>query len=809
MRLSPGTRLGPYEIAAPVGAGGMGEVYRGRDLRLDRSVAVKILPAEFSANAQFRLRFEREAKTLSSLSHPHICTLHDIGHQDGIDHLVMEYLEGESLAERLRRGPLPMHEVLRYGVEIADALGKAHRQGVTHRDLKPGNVMITKAGAKLLDFGLAKPSAVGSMSDSIATAMRSADAPLTAEGTIVGTFQYMAPEQLEGLEADARTDIFAFGAVLYEMTTGKRAFDGKTKTSLIAAIVTATPPQMSELQPVTPPALEHVVEKCLAKDPDSRWQSAHDIAEELRWIAEAGSQAGVPRPVVEARLSRRRLAVAFMITGWIIAFGAAATCWFLVRRLAVAERPMQTDIAPPDDRGFGNVMGGTSVLSPDGRFLAFRTSSDVGQSPIHIRDLETAETTSLAGTEGAIYPFWSPDGESLGFFAGGKLKTIKRRGGPVQTLCNASSGRGGTWNERGVILFAPNIREPLHQVPENGGQPVAVTKLESEYWTHRLPHFLPDGKRFLYVSRDTTGQTEFGSVWAGSLDGSLRKLVVDRASNAIYSDGYLFFVRERNLMAQKFDLDSLTVQGQIVPVAEKIEYFNARDIGHFSLSRRLLAYKTERPIPMKFAWFDATGREVAAVGEPGYYSAPFMSSDGRKAAFFRNEESDVRRDIWVMDLERGGTSIRATFLSAAGELYATLSPDGNHLAISAEANATGGGTRIRVWTQSVSGKGEERRLLETPMSFLLSDWSRDGRYLLGGIQNSATGMDLYYVPLTGDAKLVPILATRYDELFPVLSPDGRWLAYRSDESGRNEIYVTSFPDARRKWQISRNGGVKA
>ena len=442
MTLAAGSRLGPYEIVAPLGAGGMGEVWRGRDTRLDRSVAIKVLPAEFAQNVQLKLRFEREARAISQLNHPHICTLYDVGD----NYLVMELLEGQSLADRLTKGSLPLEQVLRYGAQIADALDKAHRAGIIHRDLKPGNVMITKSGAKLLDFGLAKSGAPIDLDG--ATQHK----PLTQEGTILGTFQYMAPEQLEGVEADARTDIFGFGVVLYEMATGHRAFEGKTKTSLIAAIVKENPRPMAELQPLTPPALEHVVNKCLSKDPDDRWQNAHDIAEELKWISGAGSGAGVAAPLVARRKSRERL-------GWVAAVVVAggAAVFFATRRPDVPPR-LETAVVPPEGVAF-SYAGGSIALSDDGRQVAFVGRGADGKSLIWVRSLGSSAARPLPGTEGAWFPFWSPDAKSIAFAAGDKLKKVSVGGGSPETLADAPRFLGGSWNRQGDILMstAPGI----------------------------------------------------------------------------------------------------------------------------------------------------------------------------------------------------------------------------------------------------------------------------------------------------------------------------------------------------------------
>ncbi|HUO83578.1 MAG TPA: protein kinase, partial [Thermoanaerobaculia bacterium] len=455
MRLQPGVKLGPYEIVSAIGSGGMGEVYRARDTRLDREVAIKVLPDSLSSNPALRQRFEREARAISSLSHPNVCTLFDVGQQDGIDFLVMEYLEGESLAERLAAGPLPLEQVLRRGIEIAEALDRAHRHGVVHRDLKPGNIMLTRSGAKLLDFGLARivqqNESPRSGLTNLPTEQYQRD--LTAEGTVLGTFQYMAPEQLEGTEADARTDIFALGAVLYEMAAGRRAFEGKTKTSLIAAIVDRDPPPISSVQAMTPPALERLVKTCLAKDPDDRWQSAHDVASELRWILESGSQAGVAAPSA-ARLSRERIWKAGTIT---MALIAALLAVPLLRSLRERPDPLHLSIVPPSGTQLELVQddAGALSVSPDGRFVTF-SASEGGQQSLWLRDLRNPIARRLEGTDDASYPFWSPDSRWIAFFAHEKLRKIDIAGGPPVTIAEAPNGRGGSWSKTGVIVFEPH-----------------------------------------------------------------------------------------------------------------------------------------------------------------------------------------------------------------------------------------------------------------------------------------------------------------------------------------------------------------
>ncbi|HMB68966.1 MAG TPA: protein kinase, partial [bacterium] len=537
-----GTTLGHYEIVEKIGAGGMGEVYRARDTRLNRDVAVKVLPSHVSASPDARQRFEREARVISSLSHPNICTLHDVGHENGVDFLVMEYLEGETLHDRLGREPFVAAEVMRIGRQIADALDRAHRAGIVHRDLKPGNVMLTRDGVKLLDFGLAKTAETSAAT--VATEVlteANTEKPLTARGTILGTFQYMAPEQLEGRDVDARTDIFALGAVLYEMATGQRAFAGQSQASLIAAILEREPAPISELQPLTPPAFERTVRKCLAKEPDDRWQTARDVASELQWISEESSAAGLPRAVSSRRKSRERLAWGIAAALFLI---AAALAWTTLQLRGRPERVVRALVPPPEGTHFDldDFFPGPVAISPDGRRLASVIESEDGSEILWVRSVDALSGQPIAGTEGASYPFWSPDNRMIAFFAGGKLRKVGAEGGAVLTLCDAENGKGGSWGSRGDILFAPRWDAPILRVSAAGGEPDTVTKLDLERRedSHRLPWFLPDGRRFLYFARSSTGRTvDRGSIMLGSLEGDAPRELLRSGSGGQIASGHL------------------------------------------------------------------------------------------------------------------------------------------------------------------------------------------------------------------------------------------------------------------------------
>ena len=548
MPLASGTKLGPYEILAPLGAGGMGEVYRARDTRLERSVAIKILPAQFSTDPVRKQRFEREAKTISSLNHPNICVLHDVGSQDGVDYLVMECVEGETLAKRLEKGPLPLDQVLKYGTQIADALEQAHRSGVVHRDLKPGNIMLTVTGSKLLDFGLAK--AVAPLA-SVATLTGAVtqSSPMTEQGVIVGTFQYMSPEQIEGKELDGRSDIFSLGAVLYEMLTGQRAFQGKSQLSVASAILEKEPAPISAVKPLTPPALDHAINKCLAKIPDERWQSTSDLASELKWLFESGSQAGIPASTMLKRKRHERLAWAIAIAGLLTTALVGAAYYRETGKPAQVLRaviPTEEGTSPI----FSGDLAGPVVLSPDGKALAFGASDAQGKVTLWVRNLNGLHAHSLPGTDGSTFPFWSPDGRSMGYFASGKLKTVSVEGGTPTDICDAPSGRGGTWSAQGTILFSPQFESAIYRVPASGGAPTLVTTLDkAKHDSHRWPYFLPDGRHFLYLAINRmAGHEPDDAIYFASLDGKENRLLLHAFTNAAYGEGQLLFVRGGELI---------------------------------------------------------------------------------------------------------------------------------------------------------------------------------------------------------------------------------------------------------------------
>ena len=809
MALAAGTQFGPYEILAPIGAGGMGEVYKARDTRLDRFVAVKILPAHIAQREDLRQRFEREARAVSSLNHPHICVLYDIGRQDGIDFMVLEHLEGETLADRVARGALPMEQALGFAMQIADALDRAHRTGVVHRDMKPANIMVTRDGVKVLDFGLAKTGLPSSPSEAGATLTKA----LTTEGTLLGTPQYMAPEQFEGKDADGRSDIFGFGCVLYEMLAGRRAFEGKTHASVVAAILGADPPSITALQPVTPRALERVVRQCLTKDPDERYQSMWDVLLELRAIAGRGPEEEAA--VVTTARPGRRWAWAAAVMAMLV-LGVAAG-W--LARPSAEVRSYQLPLLPPEKSTFtfGNNLGG-AAMSPDGLALAFVAQSG-GKSQIWLRRLDSMSARALPGTDDAYYPFWSPDSRFIGFFANQKLKKIEVAGGPAQTICDAPVGRGGTWGAGGgaggVILFSVSQgARVVYRVPAAGGAPVTVTSLDaaSQENAHYWPHFLPDGKRFLYFGR--ANQDDKSGIYLQSLDAGSgpgnRKLLLTAMSNAAYvpplegglfrsGKGHLLFVRERTLMAQPVDPASIEPAGDPFPIAEQLGHLGNIRLSDFSVSPNgILVYGSGASASTRLVWRDRNGKDLGqSMG-----TMPSVSPDGKRLAFARNDERTGNTDIWVTDLERK-TESRLTF-QPSFDGYPAWSADGTQIVFSS-VRAPG----ILIQRKAASGAGEPEPVTVGGVSQWIPDLSRDGRFLV--FMESAKGsVDIFTAALDGDRKPAPFLQSQFGEGQARFSPDGKWIAYVSDESGVHQVYVQAFtpgkPASGARWQVSTSGG---
>ncbi|MEO5988956.1 MAG: protein kinase [Candidatus Eisenbacteria bacterium] len=823
MSLTPGTKLGPYEILAPLGAGGMGEVYRAKDTRLSREVAVKVLPQHLSTNAEVRSRFEREAKTVSSLNHPNICTLFDVGREGDTDYLVMELIEGETLAQRLGRGALPVADVLKLGAQIADALDRAHRAGVVHRDLKPGNVMLTRGGAKLMDFGLARatgmagPISGSGMTMAALTQSPTVAQPLTAEGTLVGTFQYMSPEQLEGKEADARADLWALGCVLHEMATGRRAFDGGSQAGLIGAIMNTQPPPVSQVAPLSPPALDRLVGGCLVKDPADRIQSAHDVRMQLQWMAEqgqnSGSFAGLPLPpVVRARRAG--------LLGWTVAaaFGAAALLCLLllIRNKGEESRVLRAALPLPPDVALA-ITGddaGPPALSPDGRMLAFGASGRGSGPRVWLRSLDDLSVRPLPGTEGGFYPFWSPDGRSIGFFAAGQLKRIDLAGGAVLNLCSVRGARGGTWSRNGVILFSPDWVSGLWQVPASGGTARVVTTLDTTAEsTHRWPVFLPDGKHFLYLAAKHDAPETSSALWFASLDGRVRKRLMASPSNAAYASGWLLFVRDSTLLAQRFDPGHGRLIGVPQPTQEVVQFDATtwRAMMTAAESGVLVYGPGGNSGAFRITWFDRSGRVLGTLGNPGNHFTVAISPDGSRAVI--ETQLSPNADLWVYDLASGaGTRLTTSPQDDSEPLWA---PDGTQIAFATRMN----GPHYEVSAVRADGSAAPRVLIkDADRDVWALQWLDGGRALLVGRGAFQSGVDhaLWWHPLDGGLPQMLVPASPGCTGAQV-SPTRRWLAFDSRVSGRREVYVVPMPTpgavvdsvggGSGRWQVSAGGGA--
>ena len=800
MTILPGRRLGPYEILSAIGAGGMGEVYKARDTRLDRIVAIKVLPAHLADRAELRERFDREAKTIASLNHPHICTLYDTGHQDEIDFLVMEYLEGETLAQRLQKGALPIQQVLQFAIEIADALDKAHRKGFTHRDLKPGNIMLTKSGTKLLDFGLAKLKQEASADDETLSDLPTATDPRTAQGTILGTLQYMAPEQVEAKEVDARTDIFAFGAVVYEMATGRKAFEGKTAASVMAKILEVDPPAMASLQPMTPPALDRVVKTCMAKEPDERWQTAGDLCRELKWIAEGGAQIALSSDAngKDIRVMGPRLLI---LSLGILLLGVAITGVAVWNLKPAALRPVTRTVInlPPGQQLAGLENGPAVALSPDGIDLAY-VARQGGTQQLFLRALDGFEAKPIPGTEDAVNPFFSPDSQWLGFFADGKLKKVSVSGGAVVSLTDSGNIYGASWGSQGVIAFTPSGSSSLQQVSDAGGARQPLTHVQSDL-NQRWPDWLPGGKAVLFGG----GAIGDPRVAVYSIaTGERRNLIPGGTQPRYLPSGHLVYAQDGNLMAAPFDLKRLMVTGAAVPVVEGVGHSLISGHAQYSVSATgSLVYVNGASLSGqgKLVWVSRNGAEQALAAPARAYVWPRISPDGRRIAVSIAEQNI---QIWQYDISRD-TLARFTFEGNRNN-NPTWTPDGKRIAYLSDKN---------IFWQLADGSGGLEQLTTSEFTDVPMSWSPDGQLLAFIELNPSTGLDISMLrlgdPSAGSGhvrKAQLFLRTPFNESVPRFSPDGRWVAYISNESSRNEIYVQPYPGPGGKWQISTDGGTE-
>jgi serine/threonine-protein kinase len=793
--LVPGTRLGPYEVLAPAGTGGMGEVYKARDTRLDRTVAIKVLPSHVARDPDLNQRFEREARMLAALSHPHICPVFDVGHHDDTAFLVMEYLDGETLAARLDRGRLPLDEALRYAIQIADALDKAHDTGIVHRDLKPGNIMLTSSGAKLLDFGLAKPArpALGTSLSRLPT-MPS----MTERGTILGTFQYMAPEQLEGAEADARTDIFAFGSVVYEMLTGKKAFDGRNPISVIAAIMQAEPRPIGAAQPLAPPLLDHVVMTCLAKDPKDRWQSSADVMRELKWIVASGSLGASPALPHRANLRS-------FLPAMIILFVATVALALIVGAIAgprffgtsaPAAQTVQFTIDLPAGESIQEHASSSIAFSRDGTRLAYAASRADGRG-LYVRSLQNLTPQWLAAGERVASPFFSPDGGWIAFESGGILKRIAVNGGSAIPITDVPYFAGATWGPDDTIVFVPSFTAGLWKIAANGGRRARLTTLDQAAGdrAHLWPDLLPNGNILFTVQHG--GSVDESRLAVLSRATGKWKVVLHGAFHGRYAAGHLVFVRGNGLFSVPFDAEHEEVTGSPRALVDGVAGDRGNSVSLFAVSGQALAYVPgmQRPIARSLVWIDPKGGQQLVTSTRRSFNAARIAPDGRRLVVWIEENTT---DVLVYDLARDAFMRLAFGGDDHGPVW---SPDGKRIAFE-----SGRASTHHLFVRAADGSGDDRQVTTGESHQYLNDWSPDGKQLMFIEFDVDTGADLWVVDVDGKAPPRSFLRTPFVEKQAVFSPNGTWVAYVSNESGVNEVYVRAFPDAGAKVQISVGGG---
>jgi serine/threonine protein kinase len=780
-------RIAHYDITDKIGAGGMGEVYRARDSKLGRDVALKFLPEAFAQDAERLGRFEREAKLLASLNHPNIAAIYGIESDHGEQVLVLELVEGDDLSDRISRGALPIDEALAVAQQVAIALEAAHEQGVVHRDLKPANVKVTPSGTvKVLDFGLAKAldNELGQSDLSHSPTLLAGSSP-TLQGVILGTAGYMSPEQARGRQVDKRADVFAFGSVLFEMLTGEQAFRGDTISDTLASVL-AREPDLDRLPDSTPYRLRRLLKRCLEKD----------VMQRLRDIGEA-------RITIDAIRSGK---IPWVLAG-VFAIVAAAS-WVLKPGGEVeTEAPslIRAEISAPPDAPFelSSIHPGPATLSPDGLHVTFSARAADGRDLLWVRSLTDEAARPLSGTDGAGYPFWSPDGKTIGFFAQGNLKKVDITGAPPFTICQARVGKGGSWNADNVIVFAPTFNGPIHRVSSAGGQSDTVTALnrEASENSHRFPSFLPDGNHFIYFVRTSAqGQNE-SSIWLSALDGSVNKRLFTCRSQAEYASGHILYVRDGTLMARPFDMAALDFSGDPFVIATPVKFLAPASRGIFSASNtgELVFLKGAEDPGSRLVWLNKEGQEVGQLGDRADYDYPRISPDGKSAAVEVIDPQTAAVDLWIFDVERGIRS-RFTFGPATMSSLPTWSPDGESIAFRHELNAV-----VDVYVKAFAGTDTARPLLTGDTVDQPTDWSSDGRYL--ALQRFGAGAsDIWVLPVEGSAEPIPFATTEFNELHGTFSPDAKWLAYASTESGRTEVYVAPFPGPGRKWQISTNGG---
>ncbi len=823
-----GKTISHYRIIEELGRGGMGVVFKAQDTSLDRFVALKFLPSHLSASDQDKARFVLEAKAASALNHPNVCTIHAIEEHEGQLFIAMEFVEGQTLRER--KQTYSLKQTIDIAAQIADGLAAAHEHGIVHRDIKPENIMIRKDGiAQIMDFGLAK------------LRQTTGASRLTKEGSTIGTIGYMSPEQVQGLDVDHRTDIFSLGTVLYEMLSGQLPFKGVHETAIMYEIVNVDAPPLSSIRQDIDPELDRIVLECLDKDRDERYQSAKELSKDLkRFKRESGRQrvsrtsivreayrnsdsenvvrsgqsvtfaatvagsATLPQEAVSHNrpFGGGRLPWVFAMVAAVIAISAIATLF--LRKAEVDGSVVRSSILPPPKVNFNVDLGGHIAVSPNGQMLAFVGTDSTGRDQLWVRPLTSLTAIPLPGTEGASYPFWSPHSRYIGFFASGKMKRIEASGGPALTVCDAAEGRGGTWNTAGIIVFAPSSTTGLSKVQAAGGIPTPIASLDSsrQEVNHRWPWFLPDGNRFLYVDQTSnSGQSENDAIFVGSLDSTVHKLLLHAASNMAFVGGRLLFVRQENIVAQPFDPRSLELNGDATPIAEQVQYSAFRSRGIFSVSQNgVLVYQSGTAQQAKLAWVDENGRQIGSFGErpPTYFA--LISRDGKRIVLDSFDSQSKNSDIWLYDIARN-VSTRLTY-DPATELIPCWSPDGQSVVFSSDRKG-----HMDLYRKNSNGTGNEDLIYESKLDDYATDWSSDGKYLMVSVSGDPrTKWDLMILPMSGDRKPVGFLQTTFNEWIGRFSPDARWVAYQSDESGRYEIYVRPVQGQSGKWQVSTSGG---
>ena len=796
MRLPPGSRVGRYEVIGHIASGGMGDVYRARDVYLERTIALKTIASAFARDPSAQPRFDRERRLTTSLEHPHICRLLDAGHEQGVEYLAMEYLEGESLASRLARGPLPVASAIGYAIEMADALDYAHRHGVVHRDLKPGNVFLTATGAKVLDFGLAKLRAP--TRDNAILAGDTAPLDATHAGTVVGSAPYMAPERLEGLEADHRSDIFAFGLVFYEMLTGRRAFVGNSPAALIAAILSGETPRLGLVDPRAE-ELQWIISRCLEKDPAARWQSMGDVKAVLKRLAGPGFTQGSLAPASRADRWKVPLAVALAS-----AAGTAALLWLFWPRPApaVSGSPVAFAVHPPPGGAFTSAEAEREsaqlALAPDGRSLAFVGSGPDGVSRVWLRMLDALTARPLAGTEQGTFPFWSADARSLAFFAEGQLRAVDLAGGPPRTIASAPNGRGGSWNRDGEILFSPDTVTPIRRVPANGGPAVDVTTLSTvrNENSHRWPVFLPDGRRFVYYAHSTVDAHE--GLYLGSLSGEEPTFVAntDYGGTFLPPDRLLFLAGE-TLLARRLDLDRGEATGDRVPIAEGVGA-SSNFYGAFSASAGVIAYAPSMPAS-DVAWVNREGRHLETVSGGRRHVDFRLSPDGQLLAITELVAESGRSDVYVLSLDRG---TRTRVITTLGRIASPVwAPDATKIVFRSNPRLV-----HDLFVKDPFDRAPEVPFLTSRFAKYATSWSRDGRWIAFHTIHDETRWDVGIASATDNSEPRALLHSSFNERQAQFSPEGGWIAFTSDESRQDEVYVQSMTNPSRRLQISVAGG---